>query len=47
MKAFFLEGHSGVRVTTVNGKGYLLGLARPGRLAAVIRAASAREKDRL
>jgi hypothetical protein len=40
MKAFFLEGNTGVRVTTTGRKAYLLGSERPGRLAAVIRAAT-------
>jgi hypothetical protein len=39
MLAFFLEGTTGVKVTTTKGKRYLIGTATPERLASVIRAA--------
>jgi hypothetical protein len=42
MLAFFLEGTTGVKVTTTKGKRYLIGTATPERLAGVIRAALGR-----
>lgn len=45
MRAFFLQGNTGVRLTTANGETYLLGSEQPQRLAAVIRAVSAQSKD--
>jgi hypothetical protein len=39
MLAFFLEGDTGVKLTTRKGKRYLIGSARPERLVSVIRAA--------
>jgi hypothetical protein len=39
MLAFVLEGTTGVRVTTTEGKKYLIGSSQPERLATVIRAA--------
>ena len=42
MLAFFLEGNTGVKITTTKGKRYLIGSATAERLASVIRAALGR-----
>jgi hypothetical protein len=39
MSAYFLQGDKGVKLTTKEGKNYLIGSAHPDRLAAVLRAA--------
>ena len=39
MLAFFLEGNTGVKLSTKKGKRYLIGTANPERLSSVIRAA--------
>jgi hypothetical protein len=39
IKAYFLRGNRGVKLTTVRGKNYLIGSDRPERLSAVIQIA--------
>lgn len=39
MRAFFFQGERGVKVTTSDGRRYLIGSDHPARLAAVIEAA--------
>jgi hypothetical protein len=43
MTAYILGGNTGVKITTVNGKKYLVGSDQPERLLAVLRAVSAKQ----